>query len=119
MMGSVPSEARQSVIEGMAAVAENVGIQPFGNYSVYAKTGTAEIYKNAEYTGDYLYITGFMLNANDSSEMKPVFTNYADYKKTGSYSVVMQITNPLDFNFTFASESSHLYQDILSCVAYS
>ncbi|MBR6385612.1 MAG: peptidoglycan glycosyltransferase [Ruminococcus sp.] len=119
MMGSVPYEARQSVIEGMAAVAENVGIQPFGNYSVYAKTGTAEIYKNAEYTGDYLYITGFMLNANDSSEMKPVFTNYADYKKTGSYSVVMQITNPLDFNFTFASESSHLYQDILSCVAYS
>ena len=119
MMGSVPYEARQSIVEGMSAVAENVGIQPFGNYSVYAKTGTAEIYKNAEYTGDYLYITGFMLNDYDSSDKKPVFTDYADYKKTGSYSVVMQITNPLDFNFTFASESSHIYQDILSCVAYS
>ncbi len=119
LMSSMPYEARQSITEGMAAVAENVGIHGFDNYSVYAKTGTAEIYKNAEYTGDYLYITGFMLNNYDNSAQKPVFTDYAEYKNTGSYSVIMQITNPLDFKFNYASESSYLYQDILSCVAYS
>lgn len=119
IMGTMPYDARQSVIEGMAAVAANVGIYGFDNYSVYAKTGTAEIYKNAQYTGDYLYITGFMLNAYDNSAQQPIFTDYADYKNTGSYSVIMQITNPLDFDFSFASESSYLYQDILSCVAYS
>ncbi len=117
---SIPQQYRQGLLDGMLAVASNVGLYPFDNYTVYAKTGTAEKFKDNEHLGDVLYITGVIQNYYDTNNIyETTYGNYEDYKATGSYAVVMQITNPEYFEFDFASESSYFYQGILNCVVYN
>ena len=107
----IPVNCRQNIIDCMKGVADNLGLYENG-YTVYAKTGTAE-------TGgdDILYVTGILKNNADRTAEKPVYNDYSNYGSTGSYIVVMQIQNPSDFEFNFASESAWIYQSLIDIVA--
>ena len=112
VIATIPEECRAPLLEGMKGVADKLGVYVPDNYTLYAKTGTAEVG-----SGDYLYITGCLKNNSDNSDQKPEFTDYSDYAANGSYIVVMQIQNPQDHNFRFASDSARLYGDILRIAA--
>ena len=44
-------------------------------------------------------------------------SSYSDYRANGgSYMIVMQIQNPQDHNFSFASESAQLYKGVVDAV---
>ena len=111
IIASIPQENRQTLLEGMKGVASNFRFYPPAGYSLYAKTGTAETG-----AGDFLYITGCLKNDNDNSASKPQFTDYSDYKSNGSYIIVMQIQNPQDHGFSFASDSAMFYKGIIDIV---
>ncbi len=112
VIGSIPPECRQNLLDGMSGVASNLGIYVPEGYQLFAKTGTAETG-----AGDYLYITGCIKNYNDNGQNGSVYSDYSDYRSNGgSYIIVMQIQNPKDFNFSFASESAHLYKGIIDIV---
>lgn len=112
IIGSIPPECRQNLLDGMSGVASNLGIYVPEGYQLFAKTGTAETG-----AGDYLYITGCIKNYNDNGQSGAVYSDYSDYRSNGgSYIIVMQIQNPKDFNFSFASESAHLYKGIIDIV---
>ena len=109
---SIPENCRATLLEGMRGVANNFKFYPPEGYTLYAKTGTAETG-----SGDYLYITGCLKNNADSSASKPQFSDYSDYKAGGgSYIIVMQIQNPQDHGFSFASDSSMFYKGIIDIV---
>jgi cell division protein FtsI/penicillin-binding protein 2 len=96
----------------MRGVASNFRFYPPEGYTLYAKTGTAETG-----AGDYLYITGCLKSNFDSSASKPEFTDYSDYRANGgSYIIVMQIQNPQDHGFSFASDSAMFYKGIIDIV---
>ena len=96
----------------MNGVASNLGIYVPDGYQLYAKTGTAETG-----AGDFLYITGCVKNYNDNGSCCGVNSDYSDYRASGgSYTIVMQVQNPKDHNFTFASESAQLYKGIIDIV---
>jgi len=110
ILGTIPYEYRQNLLDGMIGVANNIGLYAPYNYNVYAKTGTAETD-----AGDILYITGGLRNVDDISYNQPAYANdYSDYWETGSYVIVMQIKNADYFGFDFASQSSYLYQGIIN-----
>ena len=111
VLGSIPENCRQNLLDGMTGVANNLGLYVPENYQFYAKTGTAETG-----AGDFLYITGCLRNVNDNSAQKPVYTNYNDYGANGSYIIVMQLQNPADFGFDFASQTGSLYQGVINTV---
>lgn len=107
VIGTIPAEYRQNLLDGMTGVGGNLGIYVPSGYSFYAKTGTAETWE-----GDFLYITGVLKNANDDGTKK-----YGDYSSyNDSYIIVTQFRNPQAFGFNFASESASLYQGIVNCV---
>ena len=109
---SIPQDCRDTLLEGMRGVAGNFKFYPPEGYTLYAKTGTAETG-----TGDYLYITGCLKNNNDSSAGKPEYSDYSDYRTGGgSYIIVMQIQNPQDHGFNFASDSAMFYKGIIDIV---
>ncbi len=107
VIGTIPQEYRQNLLDGMSGVGSGLGVSVPGGYSFYAKTGTAETWD-----GDYLYITGIVKNSNDDGS--GTYTDYNDYN--GSYIIVMQLRNPENFGFSFASESASLYQGLVNCV---
>ncbi len=107
VIGTIPKEYRQNLLDGMSGVGAGLGISLPAGYSFYAKTGTAETWE-----GDFLYITGVLKNANDDGNGS--YTDYSDYN--GSYIVVMQVRNPGYFGYDFASKSAPLYQGIVNCV---
>lgn len=112
VIGSIPAEYRQNLLNGMNGVASNLGIYVPEGYQLYAKTGTAETG-----AGDFLYITGCVKNYNDNGNCCGVNSDYSDYRASGgSYTIVMQVQNPKDHNFTFASESAQLYKGIIDIV---
>lgn len=112
VIGSIPQEYRQNLINGMSGVASNLGIYVPDGYQLYAKTGTAETG-----AGDYLYITGCVKNYNDNGSCCGVNADYSDYRASGgSYTIVMQVQNPAEHNFSFASESARLYKGIIDIV---
>ncbi|MBP5580279.1 MAG: peptidoglycan glycosyltransferase [Ruminococcus sp.] len=111
VIASIPAEYRQNLLDGMSGVANNLGIYVPDNYEFFAKTGTAETG-----AGDYLYITGCLRNFADRSAEKPVYSDYSNYAQDGSYIIVMQLQNPADFGFNFASETGGLYQGIVNIV---
>lgn len=112
VIGSIPAEYRQNLLDGMNGVASNLGIYVPDGYQLYAKTGTAETG-----AGDFLYITGCVKNYNDNGSCCGVNSDYSDYRASGgSYTIVMQVQNPKDHNFTFASESAQLYKGIIDIV---
>ncbi|MCM1507687.1 MAG: penicillin-binding transpeptidase domain-containing protein [Ruminococcus flavefaciens] len=94
VIASIPEEYRQNLLDGMAGVASGLGTYLPENFTLYAKTGTAETW-----VGDFLYITGCLKNSVDTD---------------GSYIVVMQIQNPQDHGLSFASESAYFYQGIIN-----
>lgn len=107
VIGTIPAEYRQNLLDGMTGVGGNLGIYLPAGYSFYAKTGTAETWE-----GDFLYITGVLKKADDNGTKK-----YADYSNySDSYIVVTQFRNPQAFGFNFASESASLYQGVVNCV---
>ena len=109
---SIPDDCRDTILEGMRGVAGNFSFYTPEGYTLYAKTGTAETG-----AGDYLYITGCLKNNNDSSASKPEFTDYSDYRiNGGSYVIVMQIQNPQEHGFNFASDSAMFYKGIIDIV---
>ena len=108
---SIPESCRQDLLDGMKGVTEHIGITAPSGYTLYTKTGTAEVG-----AGDYLYITGCLKNDSDVTAQGIVYDNYEDYKATGSYVVVMQIQNPADLGLEFASNSAYLYRQILDIV---
>ena len=105
-IASIPEEYRENLWAGMLGVANDVGIWVPEGYTLYAKTGTAETWM-----GDFLYITGCMKTEKGNDKES---ADYTDYK--GSYVVVMQIRNPGNFGFNFASESASLYQGIINAL---
>ena len=110
-VASIPPEYRSTLLEGMKGVADKFGFSVPEGYTLYAKTGTAEIGE-----GDYLYITGCLRNDADNSADKPSFTDYSDYGECGSYIIVMQIQNPQDHEFDFASDSAMFYKGLIDIV---
>lgn len=108
---SIPEQCRQDLLDGMEGVTGHIGITAPSGYTLYTKTGTAEVG-----AGDYLYITGCLKNNADVTSQGIVYDNYEDYKATGSYIVVMQIQNPSDLGLEFASNSAYLYRQILDIV---
>ena len=111
VIASIPGDYRQNLLDGMRGVANNLGIYVPENYEFFAKTGTAETG-----AGDFLYITGCLRNVADRSAEKPVYTDYSGYSQDGSYIIVMQVQNPADFGFNFASETGMLYQGVIDIV---
>ncbi|MCQ2459206.1 MAG: peptidoglycan glycosyltransferase [Ruminococcus sp.] len=108
-LGSIPDSCRQGILDGMMGVGSNLGVYVPEGYNFYAKTGTAE-------TGgdDILYITGVLQNYYQPEADYYVWSDYGGYY--GSYIIVMQIQNPQNFGFNFASESGALYQGIINIV---
>ncbi len=111
VIASIPAEYRQNLLDGMLNVASNLGVSVPG-YTLYAKTGTAETWE-----GDFLYITGCLKNNNDDGSQ--VYSDYSGYKDSGSYVIVMQVRNPEEHGFKFASESSRLYQGVIETILNS
>lgn len=111
VLGSIPQEYRQNLLDGMRGVASNLGLYIPEGYEFYAKTGTAETG-----AGDFLYITGCLKNVCDNSSEKPVYKDYSGYAPNGSYIIVMQLQNPAEFDFDFASQTGMLYQGIVNTV---
>ena len=109
VLGSIPQEYRQNLLDGMSGVGSNLGVWCPDGYNFYAKTGTAE-------TGgdDILYITGVLQNYGQNCGDGNRWSDYGSY--CGSYIIVMQLQNPSDFKFNFASESGSLYQGIINIV---
>lgn len=110
VIGTIPAECRQNLLDGMRGVASGLGVYVPEGYEFYAKTGTAETWEN-----DFLYITGAVKNINDDGT--GVYTDYNDYN--GSYIIAMQIRNPEYFGFSYASESASIYQGIVNAVLNS
>ncbi len=108
VIASIPQDYRGNLLDGMLGVASGLGIYASGNFTFYAKTGTAETW-----VGDFLYITGCLRNSNDTAGN---FYNYTNYKQNGSYIIVMQVRNPKEHDLEYASESSYLYQGIVNAV---
>ncbi len=107
VIGTIPAEYRQNLLDGMTGVGNGLGIYLPDGYNFYAKTGTAETWE-----GDILYITGILKNVNDDgTKVYKDYNNYSD-----SYIVIMQVKNPGAFGYNFASESASLYQGIVNCV---
>ncbi len=107
VIGTIPKEYRQNLLDGMTGVGGNLGIYVPSGYEFYAKTGTAETWE-----GDFLYITGILKSSSDDGTKK-----YGDYSSyNDSYIIVTQFRNPQAFGFNFASESASLYQGIVNCV---
>ena len=94
----------------MRGVGSDIGVYVQGDYSFYAKTGTAEGWR-----GDYLYITGCAKNNSDSGAQN--YESYDNYGATGSYVVVMEIQNPAEHGFEFASQSAGRYNRIINIAA--
>ena len=112
VIGSIPQECRQGILDGMSGVAGNLGLYMPEGYQFFAKTGTAETG-----AGDFLYITGCLKNYNDNGQNGASDSSYSDYRANGgSYMIVMQIQNPQDHNFSFASESAQLYKGVVDAV---
>ena len=93
----------------MGSVGSDIGVYVPAGYSFYAKTGTAE-----GWLGDFLYITGCAKNNSDNGGQS--WENYDSYGETGSYIVVMEIQNPAEHGFEFASQSAGVYRQILDIV---
>lgn len=112
VIGTIPKEYRQNLLDGMSGVASNLGIYVPEGYQLYAKTGTAETG-----AGDFLYITGCVKNINDDGSSCGSSYDYSDYKASGgSYSIVMQVQNPQYHGFSFASNSAMFYKGIVDIV---
>ncbi|WP_295078848.1 penicillin-binding transpeptidase domain-containing protein [Ruminococcus sp.] len=109
VIASIPPECRDNLLSVMGSVASDIGVYPPTGYSFYAKTGTAE-----GWLGDFLYITGCAKNYNDNGSQS--WDNYDSYGETGSYVVVMEIQNPAEHGFEFASQSAGVYREILNRV---
>ena len=109
VIASIPPECRDNLLSVMGSVGSDIGIYPPEGYSFYAKTGTAE-----GWLGDFLYITGCAKNYNDNGTQ--TWDSYDSYGETGSYVVVMEIRNPADHGFEFASQSAGVYREILNRV---
>lgn len=109
VIASIPPECRDNLLSVMGSVAGDIGIYVPDGYSFYAKTGTAE-----GWLGDFLYITGCAKNYNDNGAQN--WENYDNYGETGSYVVVMEIQNPAEHGFEFASQSAGVYREILNRV---
>lgn len=107
VIASIPPEYRQNLLDGMTGVGANLGLYYPAGYNFYAKTGTAETWH-----GDFLYITGILKKDGDDGMRD--YVDYNDYD--GSYVIVMQIQNPSNFGFDFASQSASLYQGIINAV---
>lgn len=106
VIASIPEDYRQNLLDGMSGVAAGLGIYLPENFTLYAKTGTAETW-----VGDYLYITGCLKNSDDTAGRSYDYNNY-----NGSYIVVMQIQNPAEHGLSFASESASYYQGIVNTI---
>lgn len=107
VIGTIPQEYRQNLLDGMTGVGSGLGISIPAGYSFYAKTGTAETWE-----GDFLYITGALKKNDDNGSKK--YDDYSNYND--SYIIVTQIRNPQAFGYSFASHSAPLYQGIVNCV---
>lgn len=107
VIASIPEEYRENLRNGMSGVASGLGVYVPDGYSFYAKTGTAETWVN-----DFLYITGCV--KKDTDDGSAVYDGYEDY--SDSYVIVMQVQNPDDHGFEFASQSSQLYRGIVDIV---
>ena len=111
VIASIPQEYRQNLLDGMLGVTGHLGVYVPEGYQLYTKTGTAETG-----AGDYLYITGCLRNNNDQSAGCPTYADYSSYKENGSYIIILQIQNPKDHGFNYASDSGALYKGIIDTV---
>lgn len=109
VIASIPEQYRENLRNGMQGVGSGLGVYLPEQYKFYAKTGTAETWVD-----DFLYITGILCNTNDKPETE--YADYSKYSENGSYVVVMQIQNPTELGYAFASESQALYRGIVDIV---
>lgn len=107
VIASIPQDYRQNLLNGMSGVASGLGVYVPQGYELYTKTGTAETWEN-----DFLYITGCVKAQNDSGNK-----DYGDYSNyDGSYIIVMQVRNPAEHGYSFASHSAPLYQGVVNAI---
>lgn len=107
VIASIPENLRPNLLDGMKNVAANLGITTPSGYTLYAKTGTAETWE-----GDFLYITGCLKKDGDDGSDKCDYDNY-----DGSYTVIMELQNPIAHGFSFASDSAQIYGGALNILA--
>lgn len=110
-IASIPMEYRENLKNAMYDVGSDLAVTPIEGYTLYAKTGTAEVG-----SGDYLYIAGCLLNANDSEKGTYMYENYSTYNESGSYIIVLQIQNPDALALKYASGAAYIYSDLMNIV---
>ncbi|MEE5992744.1 MAG: penicillin-binding transpeptidase domain-containing protein [Oscillospiraceae bacterium] len=111
VIAEYPQKYNAHLLEGMAGVAEDLGAAVPAGYKLYCKTGTAEVGR-----GDYLYVSGCLLNDNDNTSESPIYDDYSNYAENGSYIIITQLQNPDAFGFSFASNTGYIYKRIMAIV---
>ena len=111
VLAEYPKQYKRHLLEGMDGVAQDLKATVPTGYHLYCKTGTAEVG-----SGDYLYVSGCLLNDNDNTSESPVYDDYSNYAEHGSYIIITQLQNPDAFGFSFASNTGYIYQRIMAIV---
>lgn len=111
VLAEYPSKYKAHLLEGMKGVAQDLGATVPDGYTLYCKTGTAEVGR-----GDYLYVSGCLLNDNDNTDESPIYDDYSNYAENGSYIIITQLQNPDAFGFSFASNTGYIYKRIMAIV---
>ncbi len=111
VLAEYPQKYNAHLLEGMKGVATDFGVTVPDGYTLYCKTGTAEVGK-----GDFLYVSGCLLNDNDNTDESPIYDDYSNYAENGSYIIITQLQNPDAFGFSFASDTGYIYRRIMSIV---
>jgi len=111
VLAEYPLEYQANLLEGMKGVAQDLGAAVPDGYTLYCKTGTAEVGR-----GDYLYVSGCLLNDNDNTSESPIYDDYSNYAENGSYIIITQLQNPDAFGFSFASNTGYIYKRIMAIV---
>ena len=93
-LSTIEYKLREPTVLGMQDIAENLGLSvSVKGANIYAKTGTAEF----DSVQNTLWIAG-----------------YISLSEKSGYAVVLQIRNPDDLGFEYASDMREIYQEILN-----
>lgn len=98
VLRTIPKEHTAALLEGMEMVTADIGLSADEGYTIYSKTGTAEIDANL-YT-DFLYILSVVKN-EATGEVK---------------TVVIQVQNPEECGYTYARDAAPVMQEVLNTI---
>ncbi len=98
VLSTVPKEHTEVLLEGMEMVTSDIGLSAAEGYTIYSKTGTAEIDANL-YT-DFLYILSVVKN-EAAGEVK---------------TVILQVQNPEECGYVYARDAAPVMQEVLNTI---